>query len=403
MRIGILAHNSRRVGGVETYLAAAIPALTRAGFEVAALFESAAGPGDPVLPEPSPFRSWVAEHDAAGSLRALAAWQPDVIFVHGLRSLSLERAATRIGPAVAFAHTYYGTCISGSKCFSFPTGAPCDRRFGPACLLQFYPRRCGGLSPLTMAAQYRLMRGRLETLSSYARLVVASHHMAAEYERHGLGHKVRIVGLPVPQADQPRASLNAGGGWRLLFLGRLEATKGVRLLPGIAALVAAAVDGPVAIDIAGEGALRTWLEQHCSRVATAHSNLSIRIHGHLGSEACGQLIAASHLLLVPSCWPEPFGLVGLEAAVLGVPAIAFDVGGIRDWLLDGETGLLVEATPPGARQFAAAVVRCLADPSALRRMGDSARARARSFSLDRHIERLGQVFAEAVLDHGAAR
>ena len=50
------------------------------------------------------------------------------------------------------------------------------------------------------------------------------------------------------------------------------------------------------------------------------------------------------LLVVPSVWPEPLGLIGLEAASMGVPALAFNVGGIGDWLTDGETGRLLEAS-----------------------------------------------------------
>ena len=52
--------------------------------------------------------------------------------------------------------------------------------------------------------------------------------------------------------------------------------------------------------------------------------------------------AGAVLVAVPSLWPEPFGLVGLDAAALGRPAIAFDVGGIGEWLTDGVNGKLVE-------------------------------------------------------------
>ena len=52
--------------------------------------------------------------------------------------------------------------------------------------------------------------------------------------------------------------------------------------------------------------------------------------------------AGAAIAVVPSLWPEPFGLVGLDAAALGRPAVAFDVGGIGEWLEEGRNGRLVE-------------------------------------------------------------
>ncbi len=395
MRVAVVSHNERRVGGAETYVRAIVPALERAGFTVATWFEGAQGTGDPVLPAGSARPSWTADADTTAALRALSAWRPDLLFVHGLQSLAAERAIVAIAPAVAFVHSYYGTCISGSKCHTFPNATPCDRTFGLACLAYFYPRRCGGMNPATMVDQFRVQRGRLGLLGSYARILVASHHMAREYERHGLGDKVRVVGLPAPPAGARPEVWWPAAPWRLLYMGRLETTKGVPLLLESVAVVARVVQGPVVLDIAGEGSLRGRLEIEAGRLMAVHRNLTVHLHGHLGPADCETLIAASHVLLVPSCWPEPFGLVGLEAASRGVPAIAFDVGGIRDWLVDGRTGVLVGGTPPDPRRFADAVIDCLSDPAALRAMGNRALEHSREFALDRHVERVTAVFADA--------
>ena len=393
MRVAVVAHNARRVGGAEAYVGTIVPALERAGFELATWFERADGPGEPVFPAGAPRPSWTAGPAVADALGALAAWRPDLLFVHGLQSIEAERSIVAIAPAVAFAHSYYGTCITGSKSHAFPRPAPCSRTFGPACLARFYPRRCGGLSPLTMAAQFRLQRGRLAPLDSYARIAVASRHMAREYERHGLAAKVRVIGLPAPPSADSREARSSDAESRLLYLGRLERTKGVPLLLESVAMAARAMDRTLFLDIAGEGSQRAQLERRAARLAAARRNLTIRFHGHLAAADCERLIGASDVLLVPSCWPEPFGLVGLEAASRGVPAIAFDVGGIRDWLVDGRTGVLV-AGVPDARGFAQAIVRCLADPAALQKMGQRARDHSRQFALERHLERITAVFAE---------
>src|SRR5206468_9555238 len=47
------------------------------------------------------------------------------------------------------------------------------------------------------------------------------------------------------------------------------------------------------------------------------------------------------LVVMSSVWPEPFGMAGIEAMRYGLPVVAFDAGGIREWLLDGHNGYLV--------------------------------------------------------------
>ncbi len=396
MRIAVIGHNARHMGGTETYVGTIVPALMRTGHDVAAWFETEVGPGRPVVSSGVATAVWTSEANAAGGVRELERWKPDVLFVHGLQSLSTERSMLEIAPAIAFAHSYYGTCISGTKCRSFPNPSPCDRRFGAACLLQFYPRRCGGLSPITMLGDFRLQQGRLRALASYARILVASRHMAHEYERHGLGGKVRVVGLPAPPVRSTGPGREPDACWRLLYLGRLETTKGVPLLLESVALAANATEKRVVLEIAGDGSLRARLEGAAARAMSVHRNLTIRFHGQLAADDRDRLISTSHLLLVPSAWPEPFGLVGLEAAAAGLPVLAFDVGGIRDWLIDGRTGILVQGPPHSARRFADAVISCLADPVQLRTMGTLAREHAREFALERHVQRITSELAEVV-------
>ena len=74
--------------------------------------------------------------------------------------------------------------------------------------------------------------------------------------------------------------------------------------------------------------------------------------------------------VVPSRWPEPFGMVGPEAMSRGRPVVAFDVGGIPDWLEDGVSGLLV---PPGdINGLAGAMDRLLSKPDLAESLGQGA-------------------------------
>ena len=120
-----------------------------------------------------------------GAIAAMREWHPDLIFAHGLVNPKNEAATLSVAPAVFFAHGYYGTCISGAKTNSYPKVVPCTRTFGPKCLLHFYPRRCGGLSPVTALIEYRRQAKRLELLRRYRAILTDSTHMRDEYLRHG--------------------------------------------------------------------------------------------------------------------------------------------------------------------------------------------------------------------------
>ena len=80
---------------------------------------------------------------------------------------------------------------------------------------------------------------------------------------------------------------------------------------------------------------------------------------------------------------EGFGIVFLEAAACGVPAVAGDSGGAAEAVADGETGLVVRR-PSDPAQVADALARLLDDPARRRTMGEAARRRAAAeFSYDR--------------------
>ncbi len=98
---------------------------------------------------------------------------------------------------------------------------------------------------------------------------------------------------------------------------------------------------------------------------------------------------------MPSVWPEPFGLVGIEALAAGRPAVASATGGMGDWLEDGVSGLL--AAPGDATDLAAKLNELLADPGRQRVLGEAGRERvAARFSRRHHVA--------AILDaYGAAR
>lgn len=389
MRIAIVRHHVEHAGGAETYADAIASALTLRGHDVGVWYETGAPPG-----ASSRMGRWYGALGVEAAVADLAAWQPDVLFVQGVRSISLEATLLSLAPAVLFAHGYAGLCVSGTRLHSRPGMTPCTRTFGLACLALYYPRGCGGWDPRTAVADYRLQSERRRLIGRYGHVVVASQHMAAEFARQGLDRRVSVVGLPIDAAPMtPRVSSDRA---ELLFCGRLERTKGPDVALRAAARAAEAMRGPVRLTFAGAGSLELRLRRDGAALAGRIAGFEVQFAGWVGDTLRDDLLRRTDFLLVTSRWPEPFGLVGPEAGARGVPAIAFDVGGIAEWLRDRVSGRLVPLTSSPEIAFADAIRECLAlDSPARERMRDGARLCAARFSMDAHLAALEAVFRSA--------
>jgi glycosyltransferase involved in cell wall biosynthesis len=100
------------------------------------------------------------------------------------------------------------------------------------------------------------------------------------------------------------------------------------------------------------------------------------------------------IALTPSIWPEPFGIVAIEAMACGRPVIASDIGGLRDIVIDGETGLRV---PPGDEiALRHAIERLLADPALCRRFGEAGRRHVAEYQAGAIVPRIEDVYWEVL-------
>lgn len=109
----------------------------------------------------------------------------------------------------------------------------------------------------------------------------------------------------------------------------------------------------------------------------------------------------SMFTVAPSVWPEPFGLVALEAAAAGKPIVASDIGGLRDIVVDGETGLLVPIED--RRALGEALGRLSTDAELRTRLGEAARARAAEFRAEAIVPRFEQAYELAIARRAESR
>jgi len=100
------------------------------------------------------------------------------------------------------------------------------------------------------------------------------------------------------------------------------------------------------------------------------------------------------IAVVPSRWPEPFGLVAIEAMAAGRPVVASAVGGLPDMIVDGVTGILVQ--PNDSHALSASIANLIADPERRTLMGRAARDRAAMYSASVVVPQIEQVYREVV-------
>jgi glycosyltransferase involved in cell wall biosynthesis len=212
------------------------------------------------------------------------------------------------------------------------------------------------------------------------RIFVASTFMRDLMLHNGFApDKVRLLPYfcPMPgntatQALQP--------GSRLLFVGQLQRYKGLSVL--LAAMKR--LPHSVTLDVAGDG---PRLREYQGRCSDWGLQGRVAFHGWLNRDAVSQLMQEVQVVVVPSIWNEPFGIVGLEAMFHGRPVVAFDVGGIREWLVDQETGVLVPDL--NEQSLSVAIAELLGNLPRAEAMGRNGARRVRErFTAASHITRL---------------
>jgi glycosyltransferase involved in cell wall biosynthesis len=390
MRILVSNDGFGEAGGVQSYLEAVVPGLSARGHAVALLRRDANQAGHM---EGGRWPLFTAAGD--DRLSAVREWAPDVCFSHNITDLSTDDALADLAPVVKFMHGYFGTCVSGQKMFGWPIARPCDRVFGAACLALYAPRHCGQLSPMKILRHYRQAETQHTLFDRYRAVVVASAHMKREYVANGMDDaRVHVNALFAPEGPLTESDVDPAAPPAVAFVGRMTTLKGGDLLVRAVAEASVRIGRAIQLVMVGDGPQRERWRRLAERRKVACTFAPWQ-----QGDARWPWLRGVQLLAVPSTWPEPFGLVGLEAGRLGVPAVAFDVGGIREWLRPGVNGLLVPGNPPRASALADAIAHACQHPDELAQLRAGAIRVAREMTLDHHLDRLDRIFSDTVAGH----
>jgi glycosyltransferase involved in cell wall biosynthesis len=385
MRILHVNGSGHRVGGVETYLADLVRAQTGRGDSVGLL----------ATDESTDF-CVSAFHPISGDRGAIrdfvTGFEPDLIHIHDFcLPLDVEGDLRRDYTIVDFFHDFSFACSSGEHYFR--GGTACNRSHGPGCLANLFFRGCAHRADIREPLdRYRTLNRRLPLLRE-TRAVVASRYMRSVAIGNGLDPRrcdVTPYFVRRPTAPPPPSAEAV-----LAFVGRISSNKGLDTLLRALVLVRERWDRLI---VSGDG----WALPDCRRLsAKLGLDPKVSFRGWCGSDEIFRVLENARVVAVPSSWPEPFGMVGIEAMARARPVVASRAGGIPEWLDDGDTGLLVEA---GSEQsLARAIDVLLADPDRAASMGREGWQRAERFSLEEHIGRLDAAYERALSERARAQ
>ena len=182
----------------------------------------------------------------------------------------------------------------------------------------------------------------------------------------------------------------------LAFLGRLDIyMKGLDNL--LDAMVLLQRTHNVKLKIAGWGPERNRLLLE-NKIEELDLGTTVTLVGSVDDTEKCTLLSDATLVCVPSRF-EGWGIVAIEAAAAGKAVVGTDIPGLRDAIVDGETGLLAPADDPAA--FAGMVAQLLDDPDRRNQLAEAGRQRARQYQWEQIAAQQEQIY-ETVLTESQA-
>lgn len=389
MKILHLNDHLSAVGGVETYLLGLVPLLEERGHEVMVGYSS--GDGSVVSrSERLTYLGSIRHRDILPGREEVEAlihrFEPDVVHLHGIHNLGAIQAVVASERAVMHGHDYRPICPA-SNFFYKRTKEICRRTCGPACFGVTAIKHCMTPRPAPASYFYKRVRWVMRNADRFRAVVAPSAGAKDRFVAAGFGNNQVVVNpyfCPLPVREEPRALPDTP---TVTFLGRASYNKGWEVFIEAVGKLPASVQGLMVGNFSDQD------RQEINRLAQLAGCVDrLDVEGWAGREAIASLFERTTVLAFPSLWPETLGIVGLEAMANGVPVVASDVGGVREWLVDGGNGYLV---PPGkAEALFEGLAKILANRALAGQLGAAGLTRVRDkFLPERHMSSLLQVYS----------
>jgi len=304
---------------------------------------------------------------------------PDVIYFHKIPELKYCMHLLPKIRTVRMVHDHDLCCPRRHKYF-MSNGRVCHHKLDWRCWLDgaFVARDPSSRSGFAFVSIGRKLKEMRRNYHLDA-LLVGSRFMRDELLQNKFPEEKVLVLPPVIRMENQTPS-PVPDDPQILYVGQLIRGKGVDLL--LQAFKGLTWD--FRATIVGTGNAESKLKALCNELGLDNR---VEFLGWVRNEDLGHFYSKAKVVVVPSRWPEPFGMIGLEAMHHGRPVVAFDVGGIPDWLDHLQTGILVPEQDVGA--FGKALQKILGETRLAARLGQNGLRRVRDhYSFEGYLDRL---------------
>ncbi|MDP8230014.1 MAG: glycosyltransferase [Candidatus Gorgyraea atricola] len=327
------------IGGVETYFKLLINVLVEKGHEIIAIYTQS-GKKNSIqknnfkafylpnldLTENTYFlktRQKEITRDKALLKSIVIEQKPDIIHLNNTYYPSQYSFLNRYAPIVQTVHDFFNCCNTVVKMLP---NRICDFPLGRDC----FKNKCVSPKSVMELWRFKTRYFNREAMKRFERLLVTTPYMKGMLTCNGFQEdKVQVMPLFVEDWEINKKSNDD----IIIFVGRLTKEKGATHF--IHMLNALPVDFKAFI--IGDGPQR----EECENLTNLKGlDAKVKFTGFLNRDEIKDYFSKASVVVIPSLWPEPFCLVGIEAMSYSKPAVAYNVGGISSWLRDNYNGYL---------------------------------------------------------------
>lgn len=377
------------LGGAEANVAIVAQELGQRGHDIGILHGPGTGKNEDHWRSVLPSRFPLENQDSREATRAaLKSFRPDVVYVHKMDDLAVIETLVESGyPLVRMVHDHDIYCMRSYK-YNYFSRKICTK---PASFRCVFP--CMGCAvksdkkgfPLKWVS-YLDKKREIRLNHQFDRMCVVTEFMRDELIKNGFDPNRIEIHPPVPRAGEQGLRSSFSDRNLILYAGQIIRGKGVDVL--IKSL--AKLEEPYECVILGEGNHREACEELAESLGIAD-----RVHfkGFVPQEELKAYYRDCSVVALSSVWPEPIATIGLEVMRYALPVVAFDAGGIRDWLKDGENGYLVPWMDTDT--YAKRLDDLLRNKAKARQMGEAGLERVtRDYDFEGYLNGLERLFAE---------